>query len=262
MGHNQTKEEGESVMNLALSEPKYLKDTISIISELVNEAIFKINKEGIELVAMDPANVSMILFKLSSSIFTEYKIKEPIELGINLTDLKQILKRANTSDTVSLSMVGKGKLKIMFSGTTKRKFFLSIIDVDSKEQKVPELTFQAELKLDSKMLENAIKDADIVSDSLSFVVEKDKLTVKAEGDLSQSEIEIPSGEDVSIVLNEDVEKLKSKYSIEYLKKMMSATKISNNCEVKFGNEYPLWLEFNEPDKVSLSFILAPRVEYE
>jgi len=249
-------------MKLTLAEPKYLKDTISIISELVSEATFKIDNEGIELVAMDPANVSMILFKLFSSTFVEYKVEEPMELGINLSNLKQILRRANPSDMVSLSMVGKGKLRIMFSGTSKRKFFLPIIDVDQEEQKIPELKFQAKLKLDSRILANAIDDADIVSDSLSFEVEKDKLTVKAEGDLSQSEIEVPSGENVSIVLNESVEKLKSKYSIEYLKKMMAAAKIADKCELKLGNDYPLRLEFNEVDKVSLSFILAPRVEYE
>jgi proliferating cell nuclear antigen len=250
------------IMKLTLAEPKYLKDTISIISELVSEATFKIDKEGIELVAMDPANVSMILFKLFSSAFVEYKVDEPVELGVNLSNLKQILRRANPSDMVSLSLVGKGKLKVLFSGNSKRKFFLPIIDVDQEEQKIPDLKFQAKLKLDSKMLANAIEDADIVSDSLSFEVEKDKLTVKAEGDLSQSETEIPAGEDVSIVLNGDVEKLKSKYSIEYLKKMMSASKIAGKCELRLGDDYPLRLEFNEVDKVSLSFILAPRVEYE
>ena len=37
-------------MRLTLTEPKYLKDSISIISELVNEARFKVTKESIELV--------------------------------------------------------------------------------------------------------------------------------------------------------------------------------------------------------------------
>ena len=59
-------------MKLTLAEPKYLKDSISIISELVNEAKFNITKEGFELVAMDPANVAMVIFKLLASTFTEF----------------------------------------------------------------------------------------------------------------------------------------------------------------------------------------------
>ena len=62
---------GGFVMRLTLAEPKYLKDSISIISELVNEAKLKISKDGIELVAMDPANVAMVIFRLLPTAFTE-----------------------------------------------------------------------------------------------------------------------------------------------------------------------------------------------
>ena len=57
-------------MRLTLAEPKYLKESVSIISELVNEARFNINQDAIELVAMDPSNFAMVIFKLLSSAFT------------------------------------------------------------------------------------------------------------------------------------------------------------------------------------------------
>ena len=80
-------------MKLTLAEPKYLKDSISIISDLVNEANFKITSNAIELVAMDPANVAMVMFKLLSSAFVEYDVKGKTELAINLNNLKQVLRR-------------------------------------------------------------------------------------------------------------------------------------------------------------------------
>ncbi|RLE44892.1 hypothetical protein DRJ25_06255, partial [Candidatus Woesearchaeota archaeon] len=79
-------------MKLTLVEPRYLKDSVTIISELVNEATFKVNSESIELIAMDPANVAMVVFKLLSSAFAEYDVKQPVELAINLSNLKQVLK--------------------------------------------------------------------------------------------------------------------------------------------------------------------------
>ena len=81
-------------MILTLAEPKYLKEPISIISDLVTEARFKITPDAVELVAMDPANVAMVIFKLLSSTFTEYNIEKPTEIAINLSNLKQILRRA------------------------------------------------------------------------------------------------------------------------------------------------------------------------
>ena len=56
-------------MKLTLSEPKFFKEPVMIISELVNEVVFKVDKEKLELIAMDPANVAMIVYKLLSSVF-------------------------------------------------------------------------------------------------------------------------------------------------------------------------------------------------
>jgi len=39
-------------MKLVLADPTLLKDSISVISDLVNEARFKITRDGLELIAM------------------------------------------------------------------------------------------------------------------------------------------------------------------------------------------------------------------
>ena len=58
-------------MKLVLAEPKLLRESVTIISDLVNEATFKIDSNGMEMVAMDPANVAMVIFKLLSSSFAD-----------------------------------------------------------------------------------------------------------------------------------------------------------------------------------------------
>ena len=47
-------------MKLTLTDNKLLKDSITVISDLVTEAQFKVTKDGMELVAMDPANVAIL----------------------------------------------------------------------------------------------------------------------------------------------------------------------------------------------------------
>ena len=85
-------------MILKLDNPKILADVVSLISELVTEAKFKITPNAVELVAMDPANVAMIIFKLLNSCFTEYDVKKEVDLSIDLNNLKQILRRASSND--------------------------------------------------------------------------------------------------------------------------------------------------------------------
>lgn len=245
-------------MKLTLAEPKYLKDSISIISELVNEGSFKITPDAIELVAMDPANVAMVIFKLLSSAFAEYEIEQPTEIAINLNNLKQILRRAGPSDTLTLE-TEENKLKITLRGTTKRTFSLPIINVESKEQRVPELSFGTSIKARSHMLNEAIEDVDIVGESVSFSAETGKFTVAAEGDLSKAHIEIKHDENTTVNMH-DTGLLRAKYSIEYLKKMIAGSKLSDEVLIQFNKDYPLRLDYKDIDKVALSFILAPRVE--
>ncbi len=245
-------------MKLTLAEPKYLKESISIISELVNEARFKITKNAIELVAMDPANVAMVIFKLLSTVFVEYDVQENTEISINLSNLKQVLRRVKPNDMLSLELIDN-KLKIILEGTSKRTFSLPLIELDEKEQRVPELNFPVVINAPATVLNDAIEDVDIIGESVSFMIESGKFVVFAESDLSEANIAIPESEEVQII-NDAGDKVKAKYSIEYLKKMISAGKLVPNVKINFNRDYPLRLDYKAVDKMMLSFILAPRVE--
>ncbi len=246
-------------MILTLAEPSYLKESIAIISDLVNEARFKVTPNAIELVAMDPANVAMVIFKLLSSSFTEYDVRKDTEIAINLNNLKQILRRASPKDMLTIELDADNRLKITLKSNTTRTFNLPIIELEEKEQKVPDLKFPVTIKTSSGILNEAIADVDVVGESVSFVAEPKKFTLQAEGDLNQAKIEIKEDDITNISLNGD-EKIKAKYSIEYLKKMINGSKLSDDVVIQFSKDYPLKLEYKAVDKVMLSFILAPRVE--
>jgi proliferating cell nuclear antigen len=243
-------------MKLVLAETKLIKEPITIISDLVTEAKFKIGKNGIEMIAMDPANVAMVVFRLLSSAFVEYNVKEETDIAINLNNLKQVLRRIKGSDNLTLE-VAESKLKIILSGTTVRTFYLPLIDQQEKEHKEPDLKFKTTIKCPSSMLNDAIEDVEIVAESVTFQSEEKKFIVNASGDTGKATVEIKAEENVHI---ETAEKVKSKYSIEYLKKMMQGSKISSQVHIQFNKDYPLKLEYKELDKIQMVFILAPRIE--
>ena len=246
-------------MRLTLAEPSYLKESISIISDLVNEARFKITPNAIELVAMDPANVAMVVFKLLSSTFTEYDVNKDTEIAINLSNLKQVLRRASPKDMLTLELDDGNRLKVTLKSNTTRTFNLPIIELEEKEQKVPDLKFPVTIKTSSSILNEAIADVDVVGESVAFIAEPKKFTLHAEGDLNQAKIDIKEDDETKISTNSD-EKVRAKYSIEYLKKMINGSKLSDDVVIQFNKDYPLKLEYKTVDKVMLSFILAPRVE--
>ncbi|MDP3733936.1 MAG: proliferating cell nuclear antigen (pcna), partial [Nanoarchaeota archaeon] len=226
-------------MKLVLAEPKYFKESIAIISELVTEATLKAKKDQLELVAMDPANVAMVHFKLLSSCFTQYDFKEEENISINLNNLKQILRRAKSDDILTLE-TEENKLKIQFKSNTVRSFSIPILELEDKEQKVPELNFPLTIETHSRILTDSIEDVSVVAESVTLLGEKDQFSVKAEGDLSKAFIEIRPDER-TVIKTESTDKYKAKYSLEYLKKMILGGKLTDNVSIYFNTDYPLKL---------------------
>ena len=244
-------------MKLVLAEPRYLKESVLIISELVNEANIKLLPDRIELIAMDPASVAMVIFRLLSSAFVDYSLEVPLSISINLDSLKQVLRRAKPADIVTLELE-ENKLRIDLSSDTKRTFHLSLINLEKQNQKIPELKFPGSIELSSTVFNDAIDDMDIVADAVLLTIEPSKLSIEAAGNLNKARIDLQKGDDLKISLKEG--KFKSKYSIEYLKKILKASKLSPIVNINFSNDYPLKIQYKVIDKLDLEFILAPRVQ--
>ncbi len=245
-------------MKLTLTESKYLTDSISIISELVNEGTLKVQKDKINLIAMDPANVAMVSFTLLSSAFADYELPKEQKLSLNLESFRQVLKRAKPTDTIILSLdEEKNRLKIKLVGSSTRTFNLSLLRLDEKEQRIPDLKFPTKITIPTTDLNEAVEDMGIIADSVALTAEKEKFIINSESHLHSAKAEFPAEGSISIELTSGP--VTSKYSIEYLKKIMKASKLTNNLTLQFSKDYPLKLDYSVKDRMKLEFILAPRV---
>lgn len=252
-------------MKLTLTDASLFKDAVGIISELVTEAQFNVSSEALELVALDPATVAMVDFKLLASAFSEYDVEGSETLAINLMNLKQVLRRASGSDSLVLK-THENKLEIVIKGTSTRTFHLPLIDFEQDKKSVPNISFAATITTTSSQFSDAIDDADIVAESVALVAEEKNFSVQAEGDLSKVNIDIPQDEDTKIVFEDEVDgepvkaPIKARFSIEYLKKIVQASKLADKVTLNFRTDHPLRAEYRVLNKLQMVFILAPRVE--
>lgn len=238
-----------------LDNPKIFSDIIGIISELVSEVKIKVNKEGMSIIAIDPANVAMIVFKLPAGAFSQLEVEDET-LGVSLDSFRAILKRCSVGSSLILK-TEDNFLKLEINDKTKREFTLALVDLDRKDKPVPNLEFSSKVEISSIDLMEAIEDCSIVADSCSFESEIDKFSISAKGSLNSAKLAYSSDE----AYIESPSKQRSKYSLEYLQKMMKAAKLTEKAVLNFSADYPLKLDFNTP-MIQLSFILAPRVETE
>jgi len=241
-------------MLLKLDNPKILSEIINIIAEMVLEVRIKVSTEGLSITAIDPANVAMIVFKLPASGISQLELDNEEVLGVSLDSLKAVLRRIKSGSVLTISKE-ENELKLMIQDKIKREFNLALIDIEAEEKPIPNLDFASKIEMSSTDFSEAIEDCNVVADSCSFISEADKFVMQAKGSLNSFKSEFTDE------VNIQAESAVSKYSLEYLQKMIKATKLTDKVIINFSNDYPLKLDFNTP-LIKLSFILAPRVETE
>lgn len=238
-------------MILKLDDPRLLSEAIGIISGVVSEVRIKLLEDGMSIIAVDPASVALVIFKLPKESFSQYDAGNEV-WGVNLEDLKKILKRAGAMASIVFEEED-GKLKISIFDKIKRVFKLALIDVSSEDKDVPELNFGARVEMSVGSFSEAIEDANVVADSCSFILTEEMFRVSGSGNLNSAQADF-SGEDVEMFGVG-----KAKYSLDYLMKFIKASKISERVVVNFSDDYPLKLDF-PGEKMGIGFVLAPRVE--
>jgi len=241
-----------------LSNVSLLRDSISSIAELIDEGIFKITKEGIGLIAADRAMVAVVDFKILSSVFEKYDIDKEHSVGLNIGNLLSVIKRAGAGDKLTLNLQD-AKLEIVIQNSSRRRFVIPLLDISEEEiPPIDQLEFTAKAELKPEIIESGIADAEVVSDAILFEASSSKFGMRAEGDISSAQLELEKGNEALVRLMSGGE-IKARYPLDYLKKMIKAAKIAESVNLEWGQDYPMKLGFKATDKVSLTFILAPRV---
>lgn len=243
---------------ISLADVEQFKKQIRIAEQLVSEVNLRIDKDSFGFREMEVFNVCMVNLKILSSSCVEYDVKEKTKIGLNINQLYNILSVINKNDIILLSRE-KDKFIIEAENKNTKRFSIPIIKLDLKEQKEPDLKFKAKVTTDSKQLKEELKALDTVASSVLFSCHKDKLVLGGYGDITKLETTIKEDDNTRIE-NDTNKVITSKYSIEFLKKILESSIISDDVTLEFGKDYPLKATFKGVDRYLLEFVLAPRVE--
>ena len=248
-------------MKLVLEKAQDFKKSCEAIAVLIHEAEFELSGEGLSLKATDPSQISMVSFELGKKAFKEFKIENATRIGLDLDYLNQVMGRAKTSDELTLELSPeKTSLNVTFKGTSTRHFSVPLIDVSKSSVPNPKIEFEAELKMKPSILQDALKDAELISTHVMLGTEKDNFFVVAQSSKGKlrNETNKKEKEMESFVAKGDT---KSMFPLDYLKDMLKAAGGSDEIELKLKNDAPLHLEYKIGD-ASIAYFLAPRIESE
>jgi proliferating cell nuclear antigen len=246
-------------MKFVFPDAREWKYIIESLATIVDEANFVASIDGLKLRALDPGRIAMVDLYMPSNLFEEYSVEQETKIGVVLDDINDVLKRAKSDDKITFE-VSPGRLIITLSGRAERKFKFPLIDISGQELPSPKLNFTVAAKMLSDTFRDALKDAELVSETVKLKAEEESLWLIAKSDKGEveSRFSIETGSLVEIDVKEGAE---ASYGIEFLDKIISkAYRISDILGLRFATNMPLELTFDIAGGGTLRYLLAPRME--
>ncbi len=247
------------MMHLVLERADMLKRSVDAIAVLIDEAEFEVSDKGVSLKATDPSQISMVDFELEKKAFKKFDVDNVVRLGMDLEYLNQVMSRSKPSDEVELKLDDdSSKLSITFRGTSTRTFSVPLIDISGGELPNPKIEFDATVKIKAGLLQDAMKDASLLSTHLTLGAKSDLFFVKAMSSKGELMNETHKGSESlpDLSVKKDCS---SMFPLDYLSDMLKAASVDTEVMLKLKENAPVELNYKIGD-AKLRYFLAPRIE--
>ncbi|MFT4947429.1 MAG: proliferating cell nuclear antigen [Natronomonas sp.] len=242
----------------AIVRAERLQSTLDSVGVLVDECKIHLDEGGIEIRAVDPANVGMVDLSLDAQAFESYEADGGL-IGVNLVRLQDIAGMADSGQLVELELDEETrKLHISIDGL---EYTLALIDPESirEEPDLPDLDLSSTIVIEGRDIDRAVTAADMVSDHIELGVdEADEIFyVKAEGDTDDVHLELDGEDLIDLVAGE----ASSLFSLDYLQDMNKAIPKDTEVTMELGEEFPVKLHFDIAEgEGAVTYMLAPRIQ--
>jgi proliferating cell nuclear antigen len=248
-----------------------LKKVLEAVRDLVTDANFDCNANGLALQAMDSSHVSLVALLLRSEGFDHFRCDRSLTMGMNLTNMAKLLKCANNEDVITLKSDDDGdSVSFMFEspkGDKVSDFEMKLMSIDSDHLGIPDQEYSAKVSLPSAEFQRICRDLSSIGDTVSVSVTKGEVRFATTGDIGSANIACrptPKGVDkkeeeveTTIEVNEPVQLT---FALRYLNSFTKATPLSPSVTLSMSKELPVVVEYQIAEIGHIRYYLAPKID--
>jgi proliferating cell nuclear antigen len=235
------------------------KAILNAISDVVDEAMFICNQDGITFRGIDPAHVALLDVTIPKPSFESFSCTATF-FGIKIDDFKSVINAAATDDTIKLQIENPNKMDIFVQGTLTMQFSINLIEKSEVNTPLPKVEVKSRISLSPNVLTKIITNIERVSEHVIINSIPEKIQFIGKGDVGNAKVVLEKNNpDLSLL--EVMENSSSMYSLEYMAKIIrDIGKACNNVNMEYGTKTPLYMSFEMPSMTKVEYYLAPRIE--
>ena len=240
------------------AKTQLMREIVDLLSVLTEEAKMSWGEKGLTVNVVDGSHVALLSATISDACFETYEV-EPVEIGLELGKLRDLLTLAGPGDLVEIDYddaVGAINVRV---GEVHR--ILRGLDTGSmQDPKLPVLDFDCSAAIGAEKLSRALRAAKFVGELVDLSLDSKEMRVSVTVEAGEGvNVRFESGELSELVCPSPTQ---GTYSLQFLDPLTRklASGLTQDIRMQFQDKYPLRLDWSSNDGgASWTYFLAPRV---
>ena len=235
------------------------KAVLNAIGDIVEDAMFIINSDGITFRGMDPSHIALLDVTFPTSSFDELESKTSF-FGLKIEDFKSVMNAASNNDLVELQILDSSMMKVSISGSLKMEYNMRLIEKSEVNTPIPKIDYKSKISLDPNTLGRILSNLQLISEYVTIMYQTDKVQFSGKSEKGDAKIDLEKGnpELDAISISEDTS---AAYSLEYMYQIIrSIGKASKTVNMEYASKNPIHMLFEMPSMTRVEYYLAPRTE--
>lgn len=243
------------------AKQQLMREIVDLLSVLTEEAKLCWGENGLSTTVVDGSHVALMSVTIADACFETYEV-EPVEIGLELGKLRDLLTLAGPNDLVEIDYDGATGAINVRVGEVHR--ILRGLDTGSMaEPRMPELKFDCRAKLSAERFSRALRAAKFVGELVDLSLDKNQMTFSVTVEAGEAvNVRFDAGEMSELIAPKPTQ---STYSLQFLEPLSRklASGLTDEVSLEFQDRYPLRLTWSSNDGgAAWSYFLAPRVSNE
>ncbi len=234
------------------------KAVVNAIGDIVDDAMFICNNDGVTFRGMDPAHITLLDITFPKSSFESFESQTSF-FGLNVNELKMVLNTTNSEDEVHLQINNPTSMRVSITGSLNMEYNIRLIERTEVNVPIPKIICTSKISVNSETLGRIMSNLSKISEFVSIDCFTNKVEFSGKGDSGDAKINIDNN-NPDLYEIDALETTSSSYSLEYMAKIIRdigrASKIVN---IQYASKQPMHMQFEMPS-AKVEYYLAPRVE--
>lgn len=247
-------------MKLVFGDAKLLRIIFNAVSVVIDEATMRVNPdEGLNIRALDMAEVVMVDLSLPKESFETYDVKGAESVSFRISDVLKLLRSTMPNEKVRIEPL-ENQLTFHITGAFTRTFGVPIFGSGAKDLPLPKVVLKNKFTVPTEIMSHMTQDGSHVSDTVQFETYENKIILSVKGEISSFRVELlpEDGTLIDYAITPPLSPAVT-YDLTRLSKIIQ-TLVSEKITIAYGEDLPLHIASQLDSKGRIDYFLAPRAK--